>query len=125
MARTCVIRFGEVFTSAWYARVQMDRALAPNLRIAFAPPGFFLNDAGLSITLDGYTVYSGSFTRGFELMFPVAPGVHLVTTCIDIGLVRRTREYHVPVTAGRAFSVVLDYSRFWGNFTKKPQFIAH
>jgi hypothetical protein len=103
----------------------VDRSLAPQLRIAFPPPGFFLADARLVILLNAHVVYAGSFKQGVELSIPVAPGEHVVSTRIEIDALTRTRDYPITIPPGEAFSVILSYSRFWGNFTKKPTVLAH
>ncbi|MBX3185521.1 MAG: hypothetical protein KF819_00845 [Labilithrix sp.] len=103
----------------------MDRGLAPNLRIAFPPPGFFLADARLVITVDGASVYDGSFKQGVDLLVPVAPGVHAVETLIDVGGITRRRHYSVTVSPGRGVTLALAYSRFWGNFASKPKLVEH
>lgn len=103
----------------------MDRGLAPNLRIAFPPPGFFLVDARLVIVVDAIVVYDGSFKQGVDLMVPVAPGPHGVETVIETGGITRRRHYAIAVAAGRGSTLALDYSRFWGNFASKPKVIDH
>jgi hypothetical protein len=103
----------------------MDRALAPNLRIAFPPPGFFLVDARLVITVDGVQVYDGSFKQGVDLLVPVAPGPHDVETVIATGGITRRRHYTITMVPGRGATLSLDYSRFWGNFASKPKIIEH
>ncbi len=90
------------------------------LRIVFPKPGFFLTDVRLTITLDGGVVYDGGFLGGVDVAGQVAPGVHTITTRLDLGIVARERIYTVEVPSGRAVIVTLDYSRFWGNFTKTP-----
>ena len=50
----------------------------------------------------------------------VQPGTHFLDVTIEFGPLRRTRRISVPVPACRGVSVVLAYSRMWGNFTKKP-----
>ena len=62
----------------------------------------------------------GDFTTGFETTLDVPPGAHLVTTQIQLGIVRN-RTVEVTLEAGRHTVIILQYSRFWGNFTKKPQ----
>ncbi len=90
------------------------------LRIVFPKPGFFLTDVRLTITLDGLVVYDGGFLAGVDVAGEVAPGFHAITTRIEAGLFARERVYTVEVPAGRPVTVTLDYSRFWGNFTKTP-----
>ncbi len=88
------------------------------LRITFPPPGFFIVDVRLQLHLDGNVIYDGGFKQGVELELPVSAGRHVLTTTIDLGAIRRRREYSADVIAGQARSVVLRYSRFWGNFTR-------
>jgi len=96
----------------------MDRGLAPVLRIVFARPGFFISDVRTIITIDGGVVYDGSFMAGIDISGAVSPGTHNVTTRIELGIAARTRSYTVDVSAGRGVTLDLEYSRFWGNFTK-------
>jgi hypothetical protein len=103
----------------------VDRALAPSLRVFFRKPGFFFTDVRFAIMLDGIVVYDGGFLEGVELYLPVATGPHVVSTRIDLGVISRTREYPVFVPPGQAFTLELEYSRFWGNFTKKATLVAH
>jgi hypothetical protein len=103
----------------------VDRALAPNLRVLFRKPGFFITDVRFVIMLDGHVVYDGGFLEGVDLYLPVATGPHVVSTRIDLGMIARSREYPIHVPPGQAFSLELEYSRFWGNFTKKPKLVAH
>ncbi len=101
----------------------MDRALAPVLRITFPKPGFFLVDVRVTIALDGAPVYDGSFLGGVDLSGAVAPGMHTVTVRIHLEPFVRERVYAVEVPPGRGVTCELEYSRFWGNFTKKPKLI--
>lgn len=103
----------------------MDRALAPNLRIRFPKPGFFVTDVRLVLTLNGHVIYDGSFMGGLDLTVPVAVGRHVLATRIDLGGLARTREYTLDVTPGHAFSIELAYSRFWGNFKKGAALVRH
>ena len=103
----------------------MNVGPAPNLRITFPPPGFFLVDARFTVTLDGHPVYDGSFKQGFDGMFPVAPGYHEIATRIDMGGIARSRSYPIVISPGRGYSLLLEYSRFWGNFASKPKLIEH
>jgi hypothetical protein len=98
----------------------MNQAPPPNLRITFPPPGFFLVDVRLAIAIDGYPVYDGSFKRGVDLAFPVAPGPHQITAQIDMGGISRNRAYPISIMPGRGYLLILEYSRLWGNFTSKP-----
>ena len=89
------------------------------LRISFPPPGFFIADVRVALHFDGNPIYDGGFKSGFELELPVSSGRHTLTTTIDLGVVQRRREYTIDVSAGQARSVVLRYSRLWGNFTRE------
>ena len=97
----------------------------PNLRITFPVPGFFLVDARLVVSIDGYPIYDGSFKWGFDGMFPVAPGAHVIATHIDMGGIARSRTYAITIIPGRGYSLSLEYSRFWGNFASKPKLLEH
>lgn len=89
------------------------------LKTSFPPPGFFIADARVTLHFDGNVVYDGGLKSGFELELPVSPGRHTLTTTIDLELVQRRREYTIDMSAGQATSLVLRYSRFWGNFTRE------
>lgn len=102
----------------------MDRGLAPVLRIVFPRPGFFLTDVRTIITIDGGVVYDGSFVGGIDIAGATSPGAHTVTTRLELGIAARTRSYTVDVPAGRGVTLELEYSRFWGNFTKTPRVAA-
>lgn len=88
--------------------------------IRFVKPRFFLPGSGLQVSLNTQLVFEGDFTDGFEQTLDFAPGTHQINTRIDLGIVR-TRSVVVPIEAGRHTVIVLEYSRFWGNFTKKPR----
>ncbi|MCA9626654.1 MAG: hypothetical protein KC766_03260 [Myxococcales bacterium] len=88
--------------------------------LRFEKPSFMLPGSNLVVTLDGQQVFCGDFTTGFETTLDVPPGAHLVTTQIQLGIVRN-RTVEVTLEAGRHTVIILQYSRFWGNFTKKPQ----
>ena len=103
----------------------MNQALPPNLRITIPPPGFFIVDVRLVIAIDGYPVYDGSFKHGVDLAFPVAPGRHQITVQIDMGGISRNRAYPIDVVPGRGYSLLLEYSRLWGNFASKPKIVEH
>jgi hypothetical protein len=92
-----------------------------HLRIAFPKPGFFLTDARLTIWLDHGVVYDGSFTSGVDVVVPIAPGHHALATQIEMGPIARRKEYAVDVPGGaHETSVLLAYSRLWGNMKGKP-----
>ena len=95
----------------------------PNLRITFPPPGFFLVDARLVVTIDGYPAHDGSFKQGMDRVFSVAPGYHQITVHIDMGGISRNRVYPIVLSANRGTSLILEYSRLWGNFAKTPKVI--
>ncbi len=90
------------------------------LTVSFPRPGFFINDARVTVDLNGQRLLDGSFLNGFECSAAVQPGNHFLDVTIEFGPLRRTRRISVPVPACRGVSVVLAYSRMWGNFTKKP-----
>ncbi len=93
----------------------------PQLRIAFAKPGFFLTDARLTIWLDHGIVYDGSFMTGVDVSLSVMPGPHELATQIQMGPIARRKEYAIEVPgAVRGTSVLLAYSRFWGNMKGRP-----
>ncbi|NUP05872.1 MAG: hypothetical protein HOW73_07430 [Polyangiaceae bacterium] len=97
-----------------------------NLRIIFPKPGFFITDVPLFITLDGRPLYEGGFTSGFDTTVAVYQGPHELTTRIELGAFRRTRQYNFVIDGGAAYRSApqsyvarLSYSRFWGNFARK------
>jgi hypothetical protein len=96
------------------------------LRVVFEKPGWFLNDPRVVVRLDESTLHDGSFTSGFERTVEVAPGPHRLTTAIHVGGFQRKRAYELVLGGEGAYRegtgrwvARLDYSRFWGNFTKK------
>jgi hypothetical protein len=91
------------------------------MRIAFPAPGIFVNDPRLTVLVNGWCAYDGSFKNGFDVRFPVTPGPHLIVTRINILGMGREKHYTVMATHGHATEVWLDYSRFWGNFTGSPR----
>lgn len=93
---------------------------AARVTVRFEKPSFFLPGSGLTVSLNSQLVFQGDFTDGFEVTLEVAPGTHAINTRIDLGITR-TRSAQVPVEAGRHTLINLEYSRFWGNFTKKPK----
>lgn len=93
------------------------------LDIRFAPPGFFLNDPRLVVTLGGRTLYDGSFKSGFHVSVDVEPGHHVLETRIEVmGGIARTQETPLVLDASAgyrdlpALEVLLEYSRWTGNF---------
>ena len=40
-----------------------------------------------------------------------------------MGGIRRNRVYPIALSANRGYTLVLEYSRFWGNFAKTPKLI--
>ena len=90
------------------------------LTVMFEKPGFFLTDVRIVVSVNGQPIYDGSFREGFERTVEVLPGQHFVDTTIELGALKRTRRYPVDVAPARGYTVALSYSRFWGNFTKKP-----
>jgi len=93
------------------------------LRVVHPTPGFFLTDARLTVALDGYVIFDGSFRAGFEVGGPITPGPHVLSTRIEMDVLTRAREYRFEIPHGTsdaaAWIATLDYSRLWGNFTKK------
>lgn len=90
------------------------------MRISFPPPGFFVNDPTVTIHVNGWCAYAGSFRSGFDMRFPVVPGPLTVATRIDVLGIGRNKTYNVMAKHGHAVEVTLDYSRMWGNFTGSP-----
>ncbi|MEZ4369673.1 MAG: hypothetical protein R3B07_02580 [Polyangiaceae bacterium] len=93
---------------------------AARVTIRFEKPRLYLAGSKLTVSLNTQLVFQGDFTDGFEETLEVAPGTHQVNTRVEIGIVR-TRSVPVAVEAGRHTLISLEYSRFWGNFTKKPR----
>jgi hypothetical protein len=89
----------------------------PSIRLTLPKPGFFLNDVRVKMLLDGAPVYDGSFTSGFDVTFPAAAGNHRLESVIELGIAQRRRQWDVVVPAAGC-DVQVEYSRFWGNFTK-------
>lgn len=90
------------------------------MRISFPPPGFFVNDPHVTIHVNGWCAYTGSFRSGFDVRFPVVPGLLTVTTRIDVLGIGRNKVYSITAAHGQAVEVALEYSRMWGNFTGAP-----
>lgn len=101
----------------------MDRSLSPQLRITLPKPGFFIVDGRLVVLLDQQVVYDGSFLSGMDLSFAVQPGWHTVVPRIEMGALSRSKNYSVHVPPGPGVTLVLEYSRFWGNFASKPKIV--
>ncbi|MEI8254108.1 MAG: hypothetical protein WCJ30_00380 [Deltaproteobacteria bacterium] len=97
---------------------------ATPLVIEFAPLAF-IADTRLEVLLDERAVHDGSFAAGFRVSLSLPPGGHVIETRIHVGVVSRRRQYEfeLPVVGLRdsatAWNIRLDYSRIWGNFTKK------
>jgi hypothetical protein len=96
------------------------------LRVVFPDPGFFIGDTFLAVALDGNFIHRGSFLGGFDRIEQVTCGPHTLTTRLELGPIARTREYRFSLDAAadyRAepprFQAHLEYSRFWGNFSRK------
>jgi len=92
------------------------------MRIALPPPGFFLNDPHITVTVNHWPAYAGGFRSGFDVRFPVVPGPYLVIATLH-AVVTREKRYPVTAAAGYAVEVWLDYSRTWGNFTGTPRIV--
>ena len=97
------------------------------VQLRFAKPGFFLTDAQLTVTLDGNTVYAGSFNEGFETIVEMEPGTHTVKTAVPVigGLEQtQTSTVHLAESSGSGdgthppYALELRYSRLWGNFKR-------
>ena len=113
--------FAQAPVAAWNPTTAFLQVVQPRT-------GFFLFDVQLHVTLDGQPFYFGSFTSGFDVTVEVATGRHVLQTIIDPGGIGRQRLYEITIPApesalyrGERPRVVakLDYSRFWGNFSKK------
>ena len=89
------------------------------VRVTFARPGFFIADARVVLLLDGVPFYDGGFLAGIDAVAPAAPGLHRLESIIDIGIVQRRRAWDVAAPC----LVALEYSRLWGNFSKKPRIV--
>ena len=76
----------------------------------------------MTVILDGLPVYEGSFTSGMDVCGAVQPGTHRIQTVIGLpaGL-SRNRSYEIDVRPGPGITVVLAYSRLWGNFSRRPK----
>jgi len=97
------------------------RTPASFLRVVFPAPGFFLNDARVTIAVDGWPVHEASFKQGFDWWAEMAPGRHVVVASIGAPLgFSRTKRYALEVRPGLTTIAVLGYSRLWGNFDDRP-----
>jgi hypothetical protein len=110
---------------AYFDEEIMNQAPPPNLRITFPPPGFFLVDVRLVVTIDGYPAHDGSFKQGLDRMFSVHPGNHQIAVHIEMGGITRNRVYPITINVNRSYSLILEYSRLWGNFVKTPKIVEH
>jgi hypothetical protein len=95
------------------------------LTITFPSPGFFLNDPRLTVWFDGHVVYDGSFVSGFETTFPVLPGAHALALRLTTPLFNREKQYPIAIQPANGYQVLLEYSRFWGNFSGAPRIRAY
>ena len=91
------------------------------MRIIFPPPGFFVNDPRLTIHVNGWCAYAGSFRTGLDVGFPAVPGALTIVTRIDVLGLGREKVYSLLATERRALELTLEYSRFWGNFAASPR----
>ena len=76
----------------------------------------------MTVTVNQWPAYVGSFRSGFDVRFPVVPGAYLVIAALH-GVVTREKRYTVHATAGYAVEVWLEHSRTWGNFTSSPRIV--
>lgn len=88
------------------------------IHILFFKPRFFLADVQLVLLLDGATIYAGSFIAGVDMTSPAAPGQHRLESRLELPFMTRRRSWDIAVSPSGC-EVVLEYSRFWGNFTKR------
>lgn len=83
----------------------------------FPPPGFFLNSPSVRLVLDDqWLIFRGSFVDGFHFAVPVAAGQHRLSIVLETGVFDRTKHHWLALQPGVAYDVLLEYSRFWGNF---------
>jgi len=92
--------------------------MATRLRVLFEPPGWFLVDCDLTVSVDGAELFHGGFRGGFDAKADMAPGDHVMRTVIKLGQLGRIREYRFRLDDEPEYVVELHYSRIWGNFTK-------
>ncbi len=102
----------------------IDRAPSPagragggELHVSFPAPRFFLGDVRVLLLLDGAAIHDGGFKAGIDVTVPVAPGQHRLESALVFGSMRRRRGWDVAVPPSGC-DVILEYSRFWGNFAK-------
>lgn len=95
------------------------------LTLRFDKPGFFVNDARVTVDLNGERIYDGSFLSGFEVSRSVLPGEHWADFAIESGPLRRTRRYRIAVPSSRGLVATVRYSRMWGNFKKQPLYAPY
>jgi hypothetical protein len=97
------------------------------LRIRLDDPGWFANSPRLVVTVDGQSVFDGSFRGGFVCSIEVGPGTHTIETAIAMGLgLSQKRQFQIAMPApagdgGQAVGVEasLQYNRLLGNFATK------
>ena len=95
------------------------------LRIIFPPPGFFIADTRLGLTVNAHPVVETSFVGGLDWWSEMAPGLHVVETSIQAPLgFARKRTYQLEVRPELVTIAVLDYSRMWGNMTDAPKSVS-
>ncbi len=101
------------------------------LHLTVPPPGFFLNDPRLVVTLDQRTLYDGSFKDGFDVALELQPGKHVVETAIHLaGSLARKQQIELVLDSSNGYRDVpavhgkLEYSRLTGNFKKKVSLSA-
>lgn len=94
------------------------------LTIRFSPPGMFLNDPRLVVTVGDQTVFDGKFKSGFDATVVVAPGDHQIQTAVMIGPLARRQA--IPLRLGgagyrdaKAVEARLSYSRITSNFERR------
>jgi hypothetical protein len=87
------------------------------IHISFSSPRFLMGGAQLVLLLDGMTIHAGGFKAGIDVTIPVAPGQHRLEAVIDLGIAKRRRAWDVAVPPSGC-GVMIEYSRFWGNFAK-------
>jgi hypothetical protein len=92
--------------------------MAKKLRVLFEPPGWFLVDCELTVSVDGNEVFRGGFRGGFDAKVEVDRGEHVLRTVIRLGEIGRLREYRFRLDDEPEYVAELHYSRIWGNFTK-------
>jgi hypothetical protein len=101
--------------------VQTHSQPASYLRVIFPPPGFFVIDARVALSVNRYPVFEGTFTQGFDWWTAMPPGVHLAEARIvtPLGL-SRSKTFSLEVRHGLTTIARIEYSRIWGNFGATP-----